>query len=472
MRTLTIALLAMLLTRGPLGAQTDFYGALDDVHPLRLTLPDDGPRARLWIGSATVEIALEGWCEAGTCAYDAIDTALALRFFRTADERLIGTATAGDGRPRALEAHAYAGPSVALELATEAPPAQRSVVPAAFANLLPARLRAPRAARADSMLAAFSEEVFAPDFLQRCGSDKWVSAYSTAGAEHRLTLATLPGQRVLGSLYLASVHTTLLVQGEREGRAIHLAVARPDGTPAGELRLAADSTSVDWERASATLDLGGGPQALRLAVVERVPLGCRQADGRFDLVMPLADVSAPLPSTPEATTERDLPQLGWTAWTAMRQGDAQSGQGWFEPLRLDGDVLSGWLHVQTPGAFATYPVNLNRRTGYLLGDALLSAGPARPRRRELSRHLRTAVAAHPLRDDPRFRDWMDGEAFAETAAAVTAEGLAYATARHPVYGRLVYVEPWGELPAELAAAVAFLDTHPRPLPPPAPAERE
>ena len=285
---------------------------------------------------------------------------------------------------------------------------------------------------------------------------KWVSAWTTAADDHRLTLATLPSQRMRGSLYLASVQTTFFLQGERSGREVHLEVSQPDGLPVGELTLLADSTAADWERLSAKLDLGAGPRTLRLALAERVPLGCRQADGRYDLVMPFADVTAALPSTPEPTTEMDLPQLGWLVWQSMHDQDPAIAQGWFEPLRLDDDLLSGWLHVQTSTSFASYPLNFNRRTNYLIGEALFRAGPRRARQQELSRSFRTTVASHPLRDDKSFRQWLERQTFHDVV--VLHEGLSYATDRHPVYGRLVWIEPWSSLSPEAAAATSFLQS--------------
>ena len=151
-------------------AQTDFYGSLDDVHSLRLTLPEDGPHAQLWLGSATREIALSGSCEKSSCLYSGVDTAVTLRFFRTVDERVMGSVTFGDGRQQSLAAMAYDGPSEHLELSLEEAP--RRSVPASFTQLLRSRLRSSRAERADSMLQAYSEEVFAPNFLISCGSDK------------------------------------------------------------------------------------------------------------------------------------------------------------------------------------------------------------------------------------------------------------------------------------------------------------
>ena len=435
--------LLFLLLAAALQAQDYYYGSVEDVFPLALERDTDGTGC-LWVGQVDEGIAVRRDCSTGRgCVWRAADTALVLRgrFFDGAFE---GVLRDGHGREREVLAQAYSEERVRLAIAPA--PKARSATPSEWVGLLRERMRS---RRRDSTAAPLSEAAFPTTFLSDCGTDKWVRAYASAGDDYRLTLAKLPAGRLRGSLYVAAAGTTLLADGTAAGRRLNIDLRRADGTPAGTIAAVVDG-SLTGETATATpvrlaakLTLADATLDLRLALAEEVRLACRQRDGLLDLLLPTADETAAanrLPAFGEATP-RTLTELSAAHWSRLAAG-GERGSVWFEPLRLDGDILSGLVHIRTDARRETHALNLDRRSGRLIPARRLATGPKRDRAHEAADRTRGATAAHPLRDDPDFRAWLTAAPLAHVT--LLTEGLAYATERHPVYGTVHWVTPWGE----------------------------
>ncbi len=450
-RSVTVVTLLAALTAA-LPAQNFYFGAVDDVYPLGLEVEEHGV-ARVWIGAVSKATRLVGVCDSlGFCDWRAQDTALLLSgSFR--GDAFAGTLRDGKGRERQILAKAYDEERVPIDIPGPAA-ISRPRAPMEWMDFAAARLRKNGE---EEVAPARSVDAFPADFLSYCGTDKSVSTWTTAAREYRLTLARLPGGRLAGSLYLQRSETTLLADGEGRGHRLTVQLRRVDGSAAGTLDVVADSSAGEgvgeWGRLSAKLDLGDELLDLRLALGERVPLTCRQRGGSLDLVLPLVGVASP-PSRAlvsfEPMTPADLIDDRWARLVA----DGKQGNVWFEPVRLDARVLSGWVHEVTARGHATTALNVDLASGTLIGPKRFALGPKRARQKIASRRFRMAVASHPLHEDRGFKTWVNGHPLSEVAIA--AEGLVFATERHPVYGQLTWIEPWGELSAELQASTLDL----------------
>ncbi len=451
--TLALALaLALLSTLTPLPAQTFYFGAVDDVYPVGLEVEAHGA-ARVWIGAVRRATRLGGACDSlGFCEWRGLDTALSLRG-SLADDGFEGVLRDGAGHERRVLAKAYDDERTPLEITAPAA-VLRPRAPKEWVDFAVARLRNNGEGEAAPVR---SVDAFPADFLSYCGTDKTVSTWSTAAREYRLTLARLPGGRLAGSLYLLNSETTLLADGETDGERLGVQLRRVDGSPAGSIAgvvdSAADRSGEAWGRLSAKLDLDGQLLDLRLALGERIPMVCRQQGGNLDLLLPLVGEASP-PSKAlvnfDPMTPVDLVNDRWARLVASKR----QGNVWFEPVRLDTRVLSGWVHEVTARGHHTSALNIDLAAGTLIGPKRFVAGPKRERNKVASKRFRMAVATHPLHDDRGFKTWVNGHPLSEVAIA--AEGLVYATERHPVYGQLTWIEPWAELSAGLQASTQDL----------------
>ena len=395
------------------------------MYPFALALGHDGT-AEMWIGGVGPGVRLlrgEGAPRGGERVYVAADTTLVLAG-AFVGETFAGVLRGGDGRGRAVSAKAYLGPRVPL--AAPAPPPSGVLAPVEWVGRLAGRSPAPSSA-SDAVPSAAT---FPPDFLTACGSDKWLRAYVSPRG-HRLVLAKLPAGRLAGSLYLGEVGTTLLARGTLAGDGFRVRLTRPDGAAAGEVSVTGDVPG--GGRLSAKLSLGDATEAMTLDIAEALAMDVRQHRGRLDVALPAG--------VDEDALERFADQQYGRLVTADARGSV-----WFEALRLDAAVLSGYVHVRTDGPGGTdetTALTLDRRTGRLLSARRLAAGPKRQRQSDATARLRYAAAAHPLRDDPDFRRWLATAQLAEVA--VLTEGLAYATEYHPVYGAVHWTTPWTAL---------------------------
>ena len=353
----------------------------------------------LYLGSGTQGIT---FVRQRSGHYRAGDTALVLTGQRLGD-RFEGVLRDGRGHERSVLAEAYYGPRAPL-MASSPPDAP----------------------------------AFPPDFLTACGTEKWVRTFATDATGHRLTLAKLPGQRLRGSLYLADVGATLLASGELLEDGLDLQLTRLDGAAVGSLSAEGQASG----RLSAKLQMGGQARELTLDLEEGLGVDCRQHEGRVDVLLPGIDGE---------------PALERFADAQLRRLSAEGARGtvWFEPLRLDADVLSGYVHVQTDdGATVTEALTLDRRTHRLVTARRFATGSKRERRQAATERLRLAADTHPLSADEDFRTWLAAAGLSRVA--VLTEGLAYATARHPVYGVVQWVTPWAELDTPLRNRTAAL----------------
>ena len=394
----------------------------------------------MWVGTVGRGIRLRRSGRAGAAGehgaqtYAAVDTALTLS--GTFDDgAFVGALRDGDGRERAVLAEAYLGPRVPL--AATAPPPSSVLAPMEWVGRLTGRSSGP-ATVPDTVAPSAT---FPPDFLTARGSRKWLRAYVSPGG-HRLVLAKLPARRLSGSLYIGEVGTTLLASGTVTDDGLRLRLTRPDGAAVGEVSASGDVAG--GGRLSAKLTLGDAADAMTLDVAEALPMDVRQHRGRLDVALP-ADAG-----------EDALGRFADEQYARLVTAGAR-GRVWFEPLRLDAAVLSGYVHVRTDGPGAadeTTALTLDRRSGRLLSARRLVAGPKRQRQSSADDRLRYAAAAHPLRDDRDFRRWLASAQLSEVA--VVTEGLAYATERHPVYGAVHWTTPWDALAGPLRNRTAAL----------------
>lgn len=438
----TTRILFLLLSAAVAHAQDYYYGSVGDVFPVALATDADGA-ARLWVGQVAEPIALtRAPGSGGGSTWRARDTALVLRA-RLAGDTLVGVLRDGGGHERSVLAQAYTAARERLPVA----PSARASDPAEWVRQLRGRIRlGPR----DTTPPPRSAAAFPADFLTACGSDKWVRAYVSAGDAYRLTLAKLPGGRLRGSLHVAATATTLLVDGAATPRGAALSLTRVSGAPAGALAIAAE-TAADGAaaggmgvRLSAKLTLGDAPRDLRLSLTESLALDCRQSGGRWDLLLP-ADGGSPATPPPLPLVQaapRTLAEFADRRWGELLDAGGR-GSGWFEPHRLDADVLSGLVHLRAGDYRRTYALNLDRRSGRLIPARRLAAGPKRDRAAGAAYRTAAVEASHPLRHDADFRAWLASAPL--THVVVLGEGLAYATDRHPVYGTAAWVTPWGEV---------------------------
>ncbi len=452
LKTAVLFVFAALLAPA-LRAQTFYFGAVEDVYPVGLEVEAHG-ESRLWVGAVHKAIRLTGACDTeGVCAWRARDTALLLEG-ALVDGDFRGTLRDGKGRERSVLAKAYQDERSVVDVAS-APDIVRPQVPKEWVEFATARVLK---RRSEDAAPVKSVDAFPSDFLSYCGSEKSVSTWMTAARDYRLTLARLPGGRLAGSLFLNGPQTTLLADGEVDGPWLEVALRLPDGRPLGGIVLIADSTTGEatlgsWGRLSAKLELGDEPLNLRLALAERIPLTCRQQGGILDLVLPAVGVASstdrPLLNF-EPMTPVDLVDDRWARLAAS----GKQGHVWFEPVRLDAQVLSGWVHEVTARGHTSTALNIDLRDGTLIGEKRFAVGSKRPRHKSASQRQRRAMLAHPLYEDLGFRAWINGQALDQIALA--AEGLVFATERHPVYGQLTWIEPWAELSPELQASTLDL----------------
>ena len=266
----------------PLLAQGYYYGAVDDVYPIGLEVASDTV-AWAWIGSATRAVRFAGRpSQNGRVKWRALDTTLVLDgTLREGD--FVGTLRNGSGREQSVLAKAYAGQRSTLSVpfrgqTTTPTPKARQWVTEAARQLGIGRTQ-------DTTFVKTAAELPA-DFLTFCGSQKWVSTWTTATRDYRLTLTLLPTGRLRGSLFLAASQTTLLADGEARGSTLSVVLSQLNHETVGTLEAAADERVDDWGRLTAKLDLGAGGQTLRFALSERIPLECRQEGGSLDLLLP------------------------------------------------------------------------------------------------------------------------------------------------------------------------------------------
>ena len=438
-----------LLVSSPLLAQGYYYGAVDDVYPIGLEVASDTV-AWAWIGSATRAVRFAGRpSQNGRVKWRALDTTLVLDgTLREGD--FVGKLRNGLGREQSVLAKAYAGQRSTLSVpfrgqTTTPTPKARQWVTEAARQLGIGRTQ-------DTTFVKTAAELPA-DFLTFCGSQKWVSTWTTATRDYRLTLTLLPTGRLRGSLFLAASQTTLLADGEARGSTLSVVLSQLNHETVGTLEAAADERVDDWGRLTAKLDLGAGGQTLRFALSERIPLECRQEGGSLDLLLPRIGET-----TDRTTALRRLnpmtPADYFEDRWARLLSRAQRGSVWFEPLRLDAYVMSGWIHASTDAGEEAVAFTVDRRTATVVGERRFSVGSRKERLHVRQEQRRRAISTHPLYADPDFRSWAADQAL--TQVTVAAEGLVYTTERHPVYGRLIWLTSWDSLDESLRAATTDL----------------
>lgn len=354
---------------------TGYEGLLDGIHPLSLKLAPQSPAAELRFGSAAA-VRFVGGCDDRACAYRAVDTALAWTATQVGDT-LRGTLRDGAAREQ---------PFLVVR------------------GGLPAEAVA-----------------------------RWVRTWqmpatdSTAALE--VTLASLGGARVLGTVFLGAYATSFRAEGLTEGDSLALRLRRFDGAPVGALTLASTGPSGFAGEVAGRLLVEGAAEPVTLALAHELATGTLRRDGRYDLVYPLA----PTQRASDAIAARavalwdQLPELG------------ERATGWFEPTRVDESVISGWLHLRGERGGRSLAVNVNPRSGRSIRPAVVTGGRRQRLAAEEAAYER-AVQQHPLAGDEAFAAWartqqLDGFALAR-------EGVVYGSDDHPVYGQLRWVEPW------------------------------
>ena len=381
---------ALLAAAAAATAQTAYDVFVDGIHPARISVDDDGRGGAYRYGDGPGEaLALAGACDRLACALTAVDSALSVRFTRSPTS-LEGVLRLGDGRELLLVGtRRYAG--------------------------------------ADAPL---------PD---ACAGGLWLRGYRSADEGYDLALARLPAGRLAGTLHVRALATSFPASGavDADG-ALALDLTRVDGAPAGHL--AAEPADSGALAVTLALDAGDGRAAevpLALARTDDLALGCLQAGGTRDLAFPRVGV---------ARADLELGRrvrLWWSALTEEAAAGARAS-GWFEPVRLGEDYLSGWQHLRLPdGRAESHAVTVDRARGRLLRGTASLAGSRREREALRTEARARAEAAHPLADDPAFRAWAADQSLAEFVVA--REGLTFGGEHHPVYGQLRWTEPWDAL---------------------------
>ena len=379
-----------------LSAQTGYDVFVEGVFPARVVIDEGDRSGRYRYGSAAeASLALRGSCTAGHCVFVAVDSALALHFTHDGDT-LAGHLRLGDGRELPLGGRRRYDLSAPL--------------------------------------------------LTGCADGAWLRAFASVDDAYALVLARHPGGRTRGTLYVRATDESLAANGTVVGGRFALELAGPGGALAGSI--AGDDIAADTLLGALSLlgtegsDTGA---AVALALDEALDLGCLQADGRRGLVYPVAG---------DAGADLDLRRrvrLWWralepAAGVAPAEGSAAVASGWFEPVRLDANYLSGWQHLRLPdGRTESHAVTVDRERGRLLRGSMSLAGSRREREARRTAARRRAIVAHPLSADEAFRTWADTQVLAEFAVA--RDGLAFGGEHHPVYGQLRWTEPWESLEA-------------------------
>lgn len=413
----------------------DFYvGYVEDVFPFALKRETSG-EARFWVGAVDAGVVAREDCTVdGACRFTAVDTALALVGHLT-DGRFAGALRDGSGREREVLAEAYLGPRVPV--AIPAPPQPPTAIPSEWVGLLGQRVRR---TLGRPVATPRSTTAFPEGFLEACGSEKWLRVWRHAGNGSRLTVARLTGGRLAGSLYLGEVGRTVRADGYLRDGGLRLQLTRLDGSPVGVLRGAFEAGGGGL---AVYLDVGAGPVPIDLALAESTRLSCRQHAGTLDVLLPGGALDGD--GALATYADQEYRRLA---------GAGESGSVWFEPLRLDEEVLSGFVHIRTDARDETRALTFDRVTGRLVPARRFASGPRRERDLAAVRRLGLAAATHPLRDDPDFRRWLMSADLARVC--VIEEGLAYATARHPVYGAVRWVAPWAALDEQVFLRTAEL----------------
>ena len=401
-----------LLALAPLTSQVAYDVYVDGVHPARILVAADERHGEYRYGEGPAEVlALEGGCDAGACKLVAVDSALALRFTFARDS-LTGTLRLGDGRERLL-------------------------------------------------VGTRRYDLNAP-LVDHCGGASWLRSYGSVDDGYALALVRLPGRRLRGTLHVRSLATSFAASGEVDDAGdLIVRLARTDGTAAG--RLDATPESDGSLVAGLSLDLGASRSAalpVRLAIADSLGLTCLQEGGTRDLTYPLTgseradlELARRVRLWWSALTVEPAPAAPEEPETPGRHGEAT---GWFEPVRLDDQYLSGWQHLRLPdGRTESHAVTIDRQRGRLLRGSMALSGSRRERDAMRTAARRHAVDAHPLHDDDGFRAWAEGQTLAEFAVAE--EGLAFGGEHHPVYGQLRWTEPWESLEPSRGLAALLPD---------------
>jgi len=357
-------------------AQIAYQGLLEGIYPTRLVIDESTPKATLSISTLDNRIRFLGGCSADACKYRGIDTSLAI-VFESLQNQISGRIQYGDGTSKSL------------------------------------------------VLNRIQEDV---PFANACESDFWLRVWTDAANKHQLTLATLPGKQVKGTLYLAELGTSVSVSGIRSSTALDLTIVGTNENSIGTLQT--NEQQPMESSVVATLDLEGSKTQIVFELTGEEQLNCLQSDGRYDLIYP----------TLEGSKYESLPaQL----WKDMASQGADYGHAWFEPTLFNTHIISGWIHWEGPNEQSSKAINLMRNKGNKLKQGTLLGGK-RTRSQLLSVQKERAVAQHPLRADVAFQSWVDALDF--STYTLTTEGLALASERHPIFGQLQSIIPWRELP--------------------------
>ncbi|MFK8057117.1 MAG: hypothetical protein AB8F78_13420 [Saprospiraceae bacterium] len=262
-------------------------------------------------------------------------------------------------------------------------------------------------------------------FASTCENTFWLRAWMDASEKHHLTLATLPGKQVKGTFYVAELGTSFSVSGTTNDTQLDLTLEGTANKKIGKLTGQTGSATME-----ATLNLDGSKTTIEFAMTEEMSLNCLQANGQYDIVHPVV----------EGTRYASLPiQL----WKEIGKQRADYSHAWFEPTLFNANVISGWMHLESPSGHTSKPINLLRdKNGKLKQGKLL--GGKRTKTQLVSVQKERAVAQHPLRADEDFQAWAAALDFSKFT--LTVEGLSLASERHPVYGQLESLLPWRELP--------------------------
>ncbi len=377
-------------------AQTSYIGFVDGAHPFKLVLNGDGITGSFSSQASSEGIDLVGACTGQTCKFSGRDTAFVLNFVLDKGQ-LTGTISLGNGRVQQLTAQ-----------------------PALATAQLPTT----------------------------CATGKWLRTYTAEEGEHLLTIAALPGQRILGSLFVRARNTSYGVDGNIRDQGLELSLSKAGGLPSiGQLTLKLPADSSQLTSAHGVFYLGGDSLALGFELSQNLPMGCLTANDQTELVYPLTQ-------NPRANATIGALASDW--WKALTQAPATPASGWFEPTRIDAQIISGWMHFVSDDGYHTEAINISLANGKPLRSKQL-VGPRRGRK-DLQNTARKHAIAHAKLSHVRgFTEWARHQAFDNIVASP--EGLTFGSNYHPLYGQLTHTEPWAALPHSKRLA-AWLVTQP------------
>ena len=388
------------------GAQSEtYFGLLDGIHALTLQLDrgEDQGAVRLEFPGDEETYVFRGGCtpEAEQCRFRARDTALLLEL-RWLPNQLSGQLIDARQRARRLSGVRASSP-LAAQLSLDSAGCRGSYDLVSYAN-------------ADSTLQLTVAELPAG------------AALDAAKGE----LPDLFARELRGTLYDGRDSTTYRVRGRyAQGRG-RLELSRIGGGFVGNLLL--EGIPASHER-TARLKLIRDAVTFdtELTPVERLPLGCRSTAGRFAMLYLRGGFSPAAQSLADRQADRR-----WERMQELRPGG--EGYAWVEPARLTQQWMSAWVYG--PEGLGDLIDNIDRETGRRLRTNGLEGNRA-TRVAHRSAAYEKARGRHPLYGEADYEAWSADLRFEDFV--ILHEGLGYTSDYHPVYGRLMYVEPYTEL---------------------------